>query len=56
VVAVDEVDLTVEVRLHRVLRESASEIDEIDAETTELAEATQDATPTEPTPDLPQAG
>ena len=56
IVGVDEVDLTVEVRLHRLLHESAASIEELDAETTELAETEEVATVPGPSPDLPQAG
>jgi len=57
VVGVDEVDLTVEVRLHRLLPESAASIEALDAETTERAEADEEgATTAGPSPDLPQAG
>ena len=49
----DEVDLTVELRLHRVLHESAGSRDELDEENTDAAEA-EDAAAAPP--DLPQAG
>ncbi len=53
VVGVDEVDLTVGLRLHRVLQETAGQIDELDAETTD---SRAEAPPVAPSPDLPQAG
>jgi exoribonuclease-2 len=54
VLGIDEVDLTVELRLRRVLLEMAGRIDELDEENPEPAELTPE--PTEPSPDLPQAG
>jgi exoribonuclease-2 len=56
VLGIDEVDLTVELRLHRVLQETAGRLDEIDEEAAELAEASNDASESAPAPDLPQAG
>jgi exoribonuclease-2 len=51
VLGIDEVDLTVELRLHRVLHEVAGRIDEIDEA---IAEVEAAAPPQ--SPDLPQAG
>jgi len=56
VLGIDEVDLTVELRLHRVLQETAGRLDEIDEEATDLPEASGDAIESAPAPDLPQAG
>jgi len=56
VLAIDEVDLTVELRLHRVLQEAAGRLDELDEETAELVETGADAADSVPPPELPQAG
>lgn len=57
VLAIDEVDLTVELRLHRVLQESAGRLDEIDEENPDLAGDSAVAPDrTGAAPDLPQAG
>jgi len=56
VLGIDEVDLTVELRLHRVLQETAGRIDELDGETTELAASDTETPPPASSPDLPQAG
>ena len=56
VLGIDEVDLTVELRLHRVLQEEAGRIDELDEEAAELAETNGGEPTAVPTPDLPQAG
>jgi hypothetical protein len=55
VLDIDEVDLTVELRLRRVLQEAAGRIDELDEETTEAAGANGEAAAA-PSADLPQAG
>jgi len=58
VLGIDEVDLTVELRLHRVLQEAAGRVDELDEEaaTEEFADANGEAPASVPSPDLPQAG
>ena len=56
VLAIDEVDLTVELRMHRVLHEAAGRLDELDEENTELADADGEAPAVTPSPDLAQAG
>ena len=56
VLGIDEVDLTVELRLHRVLQEAAGRLDELDEETTALAEGNGEASAAGPSPELPQAG
>ncbi len=56
ILGVDEVDLTVQVRLHRVLQDSAGQFDDLDAETTEPTETVPEAPLVAPSPDLPQAG
>ena len=55
VLDIDEVDLTVGLRLRRVLQEAAGRIDELDEETTEAAGANGEAAAA-PSADLPQAG
>jgi exoribonuclease-2 len=54
VLAIDEVDLSVELRLHRVLQEAAGRIDEIEEE--EVAVTGGEAAAVVPAPDLPQEG
>jgi exoribonuclease-2 len=56
VLGIDEVDLTVELRLHRVLQEVAGRLDELDGESTESADANVDAPAAAPSPDLAQGG
>jgi exoribonuclease-2 len=56
IVGLDEVDLTVALRLHRVLQECAGEVEALDAETTDAAGVATGTLPSEPSPDLPQAG
>lgn len=56
VLGIDEVDLTVELRLHRILQEDAGRIDELDEEATELVEGNGEAPASAPSPELPQAG
>jgi exoribonuclease II len=56
VIGVDEVDLTVELRLHRVLHETAGQIEALDEEITELADLPGQGPAAAPAPDLPQAG
>jgi exoribonuclease-2 len=56
VLAIDEVDLSVELRLHRVLQESAGRVDELDDEVAGPAEADAEAPAAAPPPELPQAG
>ena len=63
VLGMDEVDLTVELRLHRVLQESAGRLDELDEESTEAPGTGTDAAEQGagvadpvPPPELPQAG
>jgi exoribonuclease-2 len=53
VLGIDELDLAVELRLHRILQETAGRVDELDEESTELVAA--DDEPPAPT-ELPQAG
>jgi exoribonuclease-2 len=56
VLGIDEVDLTVELRLHRVLQEEAGRIDELDEEAAVFAETNGGEPTVVPSPDLPQAG
>ena len=58
VLAIDEVDLSIELRLHRVLHESAGNIDELADEEPAAADSADAAAGTarESLPDLPQAG
>ncbi len=63
VLDMDEVDLTVELRLHRVLQEAAGRLDELDEESaeaagagTEAAEPGAGAADSVPPPELPQGG
>ena len=56
VLGIDEVDLTVELRLHRVLHETAGRIEELDEEIVDAQAAGDEAAPTVPSTDLPQAG
>jgi exoribonuclease-2 len=63
VLGMDEVDLTVELRLHRVLQEAAGRLDELDEESaeaagagTEAAEPGAEAADSVPPPELPQGG
>ncbi len=53
--AIDEVDLSVELRLHRILREAAGRVDELDEEAAELADPDGDAPAVGQPPELPQA-
>ena len=55
IIGVDKVDLTVELRLHRVLQESAGQLDDFDAETTDSAPAAAEASAAGSPPDLTQA-
>jgi len=56
VLGIDEVDLSVELRLHRILQEAAGRIDELDEDAAELVEGDGEAPPSVPSPELPQAG
>ena len=56
VLGIDEVDLTVELRLHRVLQEAAGRVDELDEEPTELADAESEVPVAGPSADLAQGG
>jgi len=55
VLGIDELDLTVELRLHRVLHEAAGRVDELE-EDTELLAADEEPPAPEVPPELPQAG
>jgi exoribonuclease-2 len=55
VLGIDELDLTVELRLHRVLHEAAGRVDELEEET-ELLAADEEPPAPEVPPELPQAG
>jgi len=54
VLAIDEVDLSVELRLHRVLQETAGRIEEVEDD--EMAVAAEEPPAVVPSPDLPQGG
>jgi len=56
VLGIDEVDLTVELRLHRVLHEVAGRLEELDEEAVDPTAAGDEASPATPATDLPQAG
>lgn len=56
IIGIDEVDLTVELRLNRVLPESVAQLEEFDSETTETTESAAADPPVAASPDLPQAG
>ena len=56
VLAIDEVDLSIELRLHRVLQDAAGRIDELDEEMAEVADASSEATAAAPAADLTQGG
>jgi exoribonuclease-2 len=56
VLAIDEVDLSVELRLHRVLQETAGRIEEIEEEEVAAAGGEAEAAAPVPSPDLPQEG
>jgi hypothetical protein len=56
VLAIDEVDLSIELRLHRVLQDAAGRIDELDEEIAEVADAGSEAPAAAPAADLPQGG
>jgi len=56
VLAIDEVDLSIELRLHRVLQDAAGRIDELDEEIAEVADASSEAPAAAPAADLPQGG
>jgi exoribonuclease-2 len=56
VLGIDEVDLTVELRLHRLLHEAAGRIDELEEEVAELGEAGGEAPAAALSADLPQGG
>lgn len=56
VLGTDEVDLTVELRLHRVLQESAGMVDALDEEAADVAPTTDADAVAAAASDLPQAG
>jgi exoribonuclease-2 len=56
VLGIDEVDLTVELRLHRLLHEAAGRLDELEEEVAELGEAGGEAPAAALSADLPQGG
>lgn len=56
VLGIDEVDLTVELRLHRVLQEEAGRIEELDEQAEQFAEPNGGEPTAVASPDLPQAG
>jgi exoribonuclease-2 len=56
VLGIDEVDLTVELRLHRVLQEAAGRIDELEEEAVDLAGAAGEAPAAAPSADPAQGG
>jgi len=56
VLGIDEVDITVELRLHRVLHETAGRLDELDEEAAEPSEADGGAPPPAPESEVPLAG
>jgi exoribonuclease-2 len=55
VLAIDEVDLTVELRLHRLLHEVAGRLDELDEESAEVADTDGEPSAPAPSADLAQA-
>ena len=55
VLAIDEVDLTVELRLHRLLHEVAGRLDELDEESAEVADTAGEPSAPAPSADLAQA-
>ena len=55
VLAIDEVDLTVELRLHRLLHEVAGRLDELDEESAEVTDTDGEPSAPAPSADLAQA-